>query len=112
MFRKKSTTFQHIDAPGYKRNFVDAKQEHTLVDVRTSMEFNQGHLPGVINIPLDQFSQRISEISVDTPVIIVCASGNRSLAASAALVEAGYAQVYNFQGGTMAWMMQGNPIER
>ena len=86
---------------------------HTLLDVRTSEEYRQGHLPGAINIPLDQLARRAKDLPADKPVVVVCASGNRSVSGSRVVAAAGkYPKVYNLKGGTMAWVRQGFPIER
>ncbi len=51
----------------------------TIVDVRTPGEFMGGHVPGSINIPLQEIVQREEEVmSLPTPIIFCCASGNRS----------------------------------
>jgi phage shock protein E len=54
-------------------------QKKTIVDVRTIHEFDGGHVAGSINIPLHEIPHRISEFKkMQTPVILCCASGNRS----------------------------------
>lgn len=51
----------------------------TIVDVRTPEEFNGRHVAGAINIPLQEIIQRIDELkTLETPLILCCASGNRS----------------------------------
>ncbi|MBL7848877.1 MAG: rhodanese-like domain-containing protein [Cyclobacteriaceae bacterium] len=51
----------------------------TIVDVRTPGEFAGGHVPGSINIPLHQVVERLDEIKqLQQPIILCCASGNRS----------------------------------
>jgi phage shock protein E len=51
----------------------------TIIDVRTPMEFMGGHVVGSINIPLDEIETRFEEIqALPAPVILCCASGNRS----------------------------------
>lgn len=51
----------------------------TVIDVRTPAEFMGGHVNGSLNIPLQELPQRLEEIkSLDTPLLLCCASGNRS----------------------------------
>lgn len=71
-----------------------------FVDVRTNTEFNAGHINGAINIPLDQFQKRHTEIDRlgQSPVVIYCRSGNRSGQAVAFLVQKGIKNVYNGGG--------------
>ena len=62
----------------------------TIVDVRTPAEFMGGHVAGSINIPLQQIQQRLEEIkSLKQPIILCCASGNRSGQATAFLKSCG-----------------------
>lgn len=71
-----------------------------IVDVRSVMEFNSGHINNAINIPLDQFADRFREIKGlgETPVVFYCRSGNRSAQAVAYLQQQGVKQVYNGGG--------------
>jgi rhodanese-related sulfurtransferase len=103
--------YQNLSIDDYKTRYFDGGAPHVLVDVRTEGEFAGGHLPGAINIPLDQIVARAKEVPTGKPVVVVCASGNRSVGGSKALVNAGYTEVYNLQGGTMRWMMRRLPLE-
>ena len=108
-FRKSASSFKNLSVADYKADFHDVKADYTLVDVRTPNEFKGGHLPGAINIPLQQIGKRTDEIATDKPIILVCASGNRSKSAAKILSRAGRTDVYNINGGTMAWINQGFP---
>ena len=70
-----------------------------IVDVRTSEEFNQGHIKGSLNIPLDEIGQAMEWLQKDVPTIVCCASGSRSGAAKQIMEANGFTKVYN--GG--AW---------
>ncbi len=62
------------------------KNKKTIVDVRTTREFMGGHVAGSINIPLHEIKQRVDEFkSFPQPIILCCASGNRSGQATAFL---------------------------
>ncbi len=62
------------------------KNQKTIVDVRTPQEFMDGHVPGTINIPLNEIAQRLDEIKIlSQPITLICASGNRSGQAAAFL---------------------------
>lgn len=57
----------------------DMIREGTVVDVRTPAEFREGNVVGSINIPLREIPQKIEEISkLKAPIVLCCASGNRS----------------------------------
>lgn len=83
---------------------------HILIDVRTPEEFASGHIPGAVNISIDQLPQRLSEIPQDKPVVLYCRSGNRSNQAAQILARAGYSQIYDL-GGIITWAQQGYPIQ-
>ena len=71
-----------------------------IIDVRTSGEFQAGHIKKSKNIPLDRLPSTISKLKKDVPVITCCASGARSASARRILLSAGFKEVYN--GGS--WM--------
>ncbi len=78
-----------------------------LLDVRTPEEFEDGHLPGAINIPHDEVPERIDEIdarvkSRDAPVVVYCRSGRRASQAQQSLQQQGFSQVVNL-GGLSDW---------
>ena len=81
------------------------------IDVRESDEWRQGHLPNAIAIPRGFLELRVEEKVPDhnTPVILQCASGTRSLLAARALKELGYTHVYNLVGGFNSWKDRGLP---
>ena len=74
-----------------------------LIDVRTPAEFADGHIPGAVNVPLQQIGH-IAAVAPDrfAPLFAYCLSGARSAQAVAALKRAGYADVRNI-GGMGSW---------
>jgi phage shock protein E len=103
-------TYNNLTFMDYRNQYFSSAP-HTLVDVRTIWEYHQGHVPGAVNIPLHELNERMQEIPQDKPVIVICASGNRSQDGSMIVAGAGHPQVYNLQGGTMIWMMNGLQLE-
>jgi rhodanese-related sulfurtransferase len=83
-----------------------------LLDVREPWEFEQGHAPGATLIPLGQLAGRIDELPDDTPIFVMCRSGNRSLTASDILIAAGKQDVRNVRGGILAWQQAQLPVVR
>jgi len=72
----------------------------SVVDVREPWEFDDGHFPGSLNIPLGEVPTRMDELlALSRPLILVCRSGNRSGMATSLLQGHGAQDVYN--GG--AW---------
>ncbi len=69
-----------------------------IIDVRTKAEYQQGHIRGSINIPLNNLSNHYSKLKKDKPIITCCASGMRSAQAKNILQANGFAEVYNGGG--------------
>lgn len=91
-----------------------AETAHTLVDVRETWEYEEGHLPGAVNIPLSVFTERFTEIDEGKAVLLVCRSGGRSMQAAQflAVQDKPYPEIVNLDGGTMDWIAVGNPVEK
>jgi rhodanese-related sulfurtransferase len=83
-----------------------------LLDVREPWEYDAGHVPEATLIPLGELQQRVAEVPRNRPVLAICHSGQRSLAAAAYLLRLGYPEVSNVDGGTAAWIERGYPIAR
>ena len=74
-----------------------------LVDVRSPAEYASGHIPGAINIPVQELSDRIGELAPnDKPIVLYCQSGMRSASAVRFLKAAGYERVHNL-GAMRSW---------
>jgi len=80
-----------------------------LVDVRETHEFEAGHVPGAVNIPMSEIGERLGELP-DEPFDVICELGGRSGRVAQALGQRGY-DVTNVAGGTSAWREAGYPIE-
>lgn len=91
---------------------LDAKKVPLLVDVRTAGEFAGGHVPGAVNIPLDEITSRTEELKAaeGADLYLICQSGGRSGRAAGQLEALGWNTV-NVTGGTGAWIAAGNPTE-
>jgi rhodanese-related sulfurtransferase len=74
-----------------------------LIDVREPWEYAEGHIEGATNIPLGQLTQRMAAMDSSAETYVICAHGNRSVAAVKTLRRAGFDRVYNVKGGTAAW---------
>lgn len=76
-----------------------------MVDVREKDEVAAlaYDVENIINVPLSELSERMSEIPKDKQLIMVCRSGNRSRKASNILLENGYTNLVNMEGGILDW---------
>lgn len=82
-----------------------------LVDVRGPEEYAEGHVPGAINIPMDELPSRVEELDRSAPVHVICESGNRSSTMADFLTDAGFS-ADTVAGGTSAWIRAGRPVQR
>jgi rhodanese-related sulfurtransferase len=89
-------------------------QNALLLDVRETSEYDGGHLPNALHIPLSQLGSRGQELARHTarPVVAYCASGNRSRMAAGRLAKLGFKEIYNLAGGFRAWKDAGLPVEK
>lgn len=82
-----------------------------VVDVRGASEWEAGHLPGALHIPLGYLVDRVHEIPRTKTVVAQCQSGARSAIAASLLEQQGFKRVLNLNGGLAAWRAAGLPIE-
>lgn len=91
--------------------FAAARGSGLLVDVREPDEYELGHVPGAVLIPMGQLANRLGEIDKTSPVFAICASGKRSSAMTDLLRASGFDAVF-VTGGTAAWERSGRPLEQ
>lgn len=77
----------------------DKKTKRQFIDVRTTDEFRGRKIKGFKNIPLQSLGSQLGQLSKDQPVVLMCASGSRSMSAARVLSKAGYTQLINVRGG-------------
>lgn len=87
---------------------MDNNEDFQLIDVREEFEYEVSNLGGVL-IPLGGILIEADKIAKDKPVIVQCRSGKRSAAAIMQLEQLGYNNLYNLQGGIMAWQSEIDP---
>ena len=85
-----------------------------LIDVRTPVEFREVHLNIARNVPLDQLDPKAvvqaRNGSSSEPLYLICKGGGRSLQACEKFLKAGFTDVVNVEGGTMACIAAGLPV--
>jgi rhodanese-related sulfurtransferase len=82
---------------------MDGKKGVMLIDVRTDKEYNAGHIPGAVHIPLADVGAKAKKIKKDKEIVVYCQSGNRSIWAIKRLMAMGYTNLWNLKGGYNAW---------
>ncbi len=76
------------------------QREHvTVLDVRDSHEWQEGHIEGALHIPYHEIEQRLGELNPAQPLMVLCAGGQRSVVACALLLRHGFQHVCNVIGG-------------
>lgn len=98
---------------------VEAEQRYSakevvIIDVREQSEWDEEHIPGAIHIPVGELSKRMAELEQykDSPVVMQCRSGGRSAKGASLLHEAGFKDIYNLEGGIIAWGKAGLSLEK
>jgi rhodanese-related sulfurtransferase len=83
-----------------------------LVDVREIDEFRDVRVEGAALVPMSTFAERHAELPKDRPLLVMCAGGTRSAAATGFLLRSGWTDVVNVEGGITAWQRAGLPVRR
>ena len=107
-----------LSGPGYSK--VTAEEAVRLMensspfvlDVRTPQEFATGHIKGSVLLPVRDLFSRMGQLEgrQEEPILVVCATGNRSTVASQLLMRAGFTRVYNLTYGIKDWIRRGHPV--
>jgi phage shock protein E len=85
-----------------------------IVDVRTPEEFQQGHVPNAINVPLSNIidNPNILASSKEGPIVLYCRSGYRAGKAAEALQKYGYSNLRHLEGDMQGWLKVGLPVAK
>jgi len=89
--------------PAELRSRLKGARDYLLVDVREPHEYQAGHLPGAINLPLSHLAAHLGRLPKDKEIILYCASGMRSKQAARWLKRHGYTRLVNVRGGLIGW---------
>ena len=89
--------------PADLKERLDAGDRLELLDVRESWEFELARIEGSRLIPMGELSERVSELDPAAETVVICHHGNRSAYVAYALTQAGFARVFNLEGGLDAY---------
>ena len=106
-----SAPADEISQAAFTERWAHAHPDLTLVDVRSAEEFAAGHLPGAINIPIDQLETRMSELKWGNEIVVYCLSGVRSARAIELLRAREFMHIEHLVGDYSEWESSGGPIE-
>lgn len=81
-----------------------------MLDVRDPDEWAAGHAPAAHHLPMMEIPARLSEVPTDADVVVACHSGGRSSQVVAYLMNNGWENVRNLQGGMQEWVARGRPL--
>jgi rhodanese-related sulfurtransferase len=90
----------------------DPDRPAVLLDVRERDEHLAARVEGSLLIPMSELGARLQEVPRDRPVMVICATGNRSANVAGYLLSSGWTDVGNVAGGIETWMRFGLPVRR
>lgn len=82
---------------------LDQKKGMVLLDVRSNKEYEQGHIPGAVHVPLSDIGNKVKKLKKDKELVVYCRNGSQSIWAIKRLMGMGYKNLYNLRGGYNAW---------
>jgi rhodanese-related sulfurtransferase len=86
-----------------------ASIQPVLLDVREPWEFSTCHIEGAVSIPMNSIPARQQELDPETPTVVICHHGMRSMQVAMYLQQQGFGKLYNLGGGVAAWAAQVDP---
>jgi hydroxyacylglutathione hydrolase len=90
-------------SPGLLAEYLASPDAPVVIDVRTPREWQAGHIPGSLNLPLNHLENDLSVIPRDRSVAVTCAGGYRSSIAASLLQQHGFSRLVELAGGMAAW---------
>jgi len=108
----KKPTVTHVDVAAAEKLVKEGKV--TVLDVRTSDEYKEGHIDGATNIDFTEnnFASEVKKLDKDKPILVHCAAGGRSTKSLPTLEKEGFTQVYHLDGGFKDWVAKGKPVAK
>jgi len=89
---------------------IENNEDFLILDVRTLEEYDEGHILGVVLIPVDELEDTLNKLTKDKPIIVYCKAGIRSNIAANILINNGFTHVYDMSGGITEWIEKGYPV--
>ncbi len=99
--------------PDEVKEQLDAREDFTIIDVRSPLQYQTGHLPTAISMPLVTLPWAMNSLARNKEVVAYCQIGVTSVGACNMLLASGFSDVRNMVGGISAWpyeVVTGNTI--
>ena len=91
-------------------DLIQENPEMVILDVRTPSEYEEVHIEGAINIPVEEIADRLGELSTNNMILVYCRTGNRSGTAVGIMEENGFSKIYHMHEGINTWIFEGLPV--
>ena len=88
------------------KNKIDNKDDFLLIDVREPSEIEISKIKESIHIPMAEIPNNIDQINSNKLVIVMCKSGGRSANVCKYLIQNGFQDIYNLNGGIIKWALE------
>lgn len=110
---QQQVTVKNVQVADLKKA-MDISEDANILDVRTTGEVAEGYVPSAINVDVkgNSFAQGVAGLDKSKTVYVYCRSGYRSQLASNQLLDLGFTDVRNVEGGFMAWQQSGFPVAK
>ena len=94
----------NLNSENFSQKFNET-EDSVLIDVRTKDEYDNGHIPGSINLDIYSFDfkEHINNLDRNKSYFLYCRSGNRSFTAGQFMKNLGFEKIFNLQGGILDW---------
>lgn len=108
---KAAAAFKNVGVEQFEK--LRADKENVVLDVRTSKEFADGHIPGAVNLDVNaaDFEQKVGALEKNRVYLVHCAAGVRSAKACEKMGRLSFPKLYNLEGGFKAWEKAGNKAD-
>ncbi len=97
------SNIKNIDGRTLDQLLLEKNSTRQFIDVRGPGEFRANHIKGFTNIPLNEITNRLTELDTEKEIVVICAAGVRSLKAARTLSKSGFELVTNVKGGFRAY---------
>ncbi|MDW7759968.1 MAG: MBL fold metallo-hydrolase [Acidobacteriota bacterium] len=94
------------------REMVERRADFILLDIRAPLEFQESHIPGAVNMAVQDIRTSWKELPRSADIVVLCSSGNRSSVAASMLKQRGFAGVMNSAGGIKGYRALGAPLTK